>query len=165
MSTKHFFVLLLVSVMTAGCNILDRPSVPNVTTPPPYRQSQSQQAQNQLADVRAFHERETAEIADEMYVFRNREMARLTAAGKELEQELGQGNIGQGNKRESEQHQTPLHASPKAVAVKTPEQPEKWSWSNWTSRFKKKSNENETAPVAAPLASAPLVSEADSRVQ
>ena len=86
---KYFFVLLLVSTVSAGCNMLDRQATPNVTTPPPYWQSESERqlSESQLAEMRAFHEKESAKIADDMRVFRNHEMERLESAGKELEKD------------------------------------------------------------------------------
>jgi hypothetical protein len=66
----------------AGCNLLDRSPPPSIETTPPYWQPQSQ-----LEELRSFHEKESAKIADDMHVFRNHEMARLENAGKELEKD------------------------------------------------------------------------------
>ena len=82
---KHLFILLFALVMTAGCNLLERQPPPNIETTPPYWQSQSQ-----LEGLRSFHEQESAKMAkmsDDVHIVRNREMERLEAAGKELEQE------------------------------------------------------------------------------
>jgi len=86
MSIKNFFALLLIFVIMPGCHFLDQSS-PHVMTVPPYWQSQHQRMQDQLTDIRAFHEKESAEISEDMYIVRNREMERLEAAGKELEKE------------------------------------------------------------------------------
>jgi len=118
MSKKHIFVLLLLLVTTAGC-MLDRQQTPSVTTAPPYWQSQNQLAQSQVEDARAFHERESGALSEEMNVFRNREMERLAAAGKELEKERDRAE------------KPPKPAEPAPV----PAQREKWSWTNL---FKKK---------------------------
>ena len=87
--SNYFYALLLMSTLSAGCNMLDRQSPPNVTTAPPYWQSEGQRqlAENQLEEMRAFHKKESANIADDVYVFRNHEMARLENAGKELEKD------------------------------------------------------------------------------
>ena len=82
---KHLFILLVALVMAAGCNLLERQPPPNIETTPPYWQPQSQ-----LEGLRTFHEQESAKMAkmsDDVHVVRNREMERLEAAGKELEQE------------------------------------------------------------------------------
>jgi hypothetical protein len=88
----------------------------NVATTPPYWQSQNQQSQNQLAEMRAFHEQESAKMTEDMHHFRNHEVERLQAAGKELERE-------QVTQKASE---------------KTPVQKEKWSL------FKKKDKDTPT---------------------
>ena len=146
MSTKHFFVLLSLFVLTVGCKMQDRQESPNVATAPPYWQSHSQQAQNQLADMRAFHERESAKIAEEMHIFRNREMERLTAAGEELQREQ--------NKKKIEEKEERIVSQPEIIAEipepRTAESREKWSWTNPSSWFKKKERNG-----------TPLVSEAD----
>jgi hypothetical protein len=87
MHSKYLFTLLLIGAVSAGCNIMDRQPAPNVAAPPPYWQSQNRAAQSQLAEMRAFHEKESATISEEMHVFRNREIERLESAGKELEKE------------------------------------------------------------------------------
>jgi|GEM_PF-2293955 len=160
MSKQHFFILPLVLAVTAGCNMLERQSAPNVTTAPPYWQSQSQQAETQLADMRAFHERESAELSDEMHVFRNREIERLAAAGKEMERE---------NSREAGREHILHKGSTPANTPQTrarPEQREAWSWTNWTSRFKKQNKGADSfVSSAASAPSAPLVSEADRSVR
>ena len=87
--SRYFFVLLLMFAVSAGCTMLDRQSPPNVATAPPYWQSESQRqlADSQLAEMRAFHEKESAKIAEDVHVFRNHEMVRLENAGKELEKD------------------------------------------------------------------------------
>jgi len=87
MPEKCFFTLLLVFTIAPGCGLFDRQSPPSVVTPPPYLQSQNQQMHNQLAELRVFHEKESAQIAEDMHVVRNREMERLGAVGKELEKD------------------------------------------------------------------------------
>ena len=114
MSSKYLFVLLLTLVLSAGCSILDRSS-PNVATTPPYWQPHGQHAQSQFDEMRAFHEKESAKMLEDMHVFRNREMERLAKAGKELEID----------KREQEDYE------------KTLERREKW-----TSWFNKKGKES-----------------------
>jgi len=87
--SKYFFALLLMSLVSSGCNMMARQSSPNVTKAPPYWQSEGQRqlADRQLEEMRAFHEKESAKIADDMHVFRNHEMERLENAGKELERD------------------------------------------------------------------------------
>jgi len=87
MPTKHFFILSLALAVLAGCNVLDRHSPPSIAETPPYWQPQSGQERSQLADMRAFHERETARMSEDMRIVHNRELARLEAAGKELERD------------------------------------------------------------------------------
>ena len=87
MSIKHLFTLLLVFVVSAGCNLMDRQQSPNVAETPPYLQPQSELARSQLADMRAFHEKESAKMSEDIRVARNREMERLEVAGKELERD------------------------------------------------------------------------------
>lgn len=84
MPTKHFFALLLIFAMSAGCNLMDRQTPPNVAETPPYLQPRSEQTQSQLAEMRVFHEKDFAKMSDDMHVARNREMERLGSAGKEL---------------------------------------------------------------------------------
>ena len=122
MSIKHLFILLSVVTITAGCNMMDRQSTPKVATPPPYWQSQSQLEANHLAEMRAFHERKSAEMSEGVHVFRNREMERLTAAGRDLERE-----------REGNNHQP---APSRESVAKASEQRKKWSWTNLTSVFR-----------------------------
>jgi len=62
-------------------------SSPDIITVPPYWQSQNQHMQDHLAEMRAFHEKESAEMSEDIYIVRNREMERLEAAGKELEKD------------------------------------------------------------------------------
>jgi len=85
MPIKYLFTLLSVLALSAGCNLMDRPQPPNIAETPPYWQPRSELANSQLAEMRAFHERESAKISEDMRVARNREMDRLAAAGKELE--------------------------------------------------------------------------------
>jgi len=84
MSSKHLFSLLLMIIVSAGCGILDRSS-PNVAALPPYWQPQGQAAPSQFDEMRAFHDKESAKMSEDMHVFRNREMERFATAGKELE--------------------------------------------------------------------------------
>ena len=67
--------------------MLDRLKAPDLAETPPYLQSQEQLAQAQLEEMRAFHEKESAKMLEDVRVFRNGEMERLTRAGKELEKE------------------------------------------------------------------------------
>ena len=122
MPTKLFFTLTLMFAVATGCNLMDRQTPPNIAETPPYWQPQSEIAHQQLADMRAFHERETAKMSEDIQVARNREMERLEATGKELEKErLWQEDY-----------------------EKTVERREKWS--NW---FKK--TEKETKTEASPI--------------
>jgi len=72
--------------VTTGCNTTQRSS-PNVATIPPYWHSQNQQTHNQVAEMRAFHEKESEKMSEDLHVFRNREMERLEATSKELEKD------------------------------------------------------------------------------
>jgi hypothetical protein len=85
MSSKNLF-LLLMFVVSAGCTMLDR-SPPDIEAAPPYLQSHSQRTQSQLDEMRVFHDKESAKMSEDMYIFRNREMERLVSTGKELERE------------------------------------------------------------------------------
>jgi hypothetical protein len=86
MSPKCHFLLLLF-VVSAGCTILDR-RPPNLESAPPYWQPESQRVvQNQLEEMRVFHDKESAKMSEDIHVFRNREMERLAKAGKELEKD------------------------------------------------------------------------------
>ena len=64
---------------------MDRQQQPNVAETPPYLQPQSELAQSQLAEMRAFHEKESAKMAEDLRIIRNGEMERLAATSKELE--------------------------------------------------------------------------------
>ena len=112
MPKLSLFVLSLCFAVMSGCSLLDRQTPPVVTEPPPYWQSQRQQTQAQLAEMRAFHDKESADMLEDLHIVRNREMERLSAAGKEL----GKG----GNPQDDHE--------------KIPERREKW-----TSWFTKKS--------------------------
>ena len=82
---KHLFILIFAFVLATGCNLLERQPPPNIETTPPYWQPQSQ-----LEGLRTFHEQESAKMAkmsEDVHIVRNREMERLEAAGKELEQD------------------------------------------------------------------------------
>lgn len=118
MSSKYLFVLILTLILSAGCNILDR-SAPNVVTTPPYWQLQGGYTQSQFDEMRAFHEKESAKMSEDMHVFRNREMERLATAGKELEIETQRQ---EGDKKAVERRE------------------------KWTSWFNKKGKENENPP-------------------
>jgi hypothetical protein len=105
-----------------GCTVLDR-HPPNVESAPPYWQPESQRAvQNQLEEMRVFHDKESAKMSEEVHVFRNKEMDRLASAGKELEKD----------KLWQEDYE------------KTLERREKW-----TSWFKKKNKENKNETQVA----------------
>ena len=82
MPVRKYFCALLVPIMMVGCAFLEQRPAPNIANTPPYWQPQ-----NQLAELRAFHEKESAKMSDEMHVVRNREMERLEAAAKDLERE------------------------------------------------------------------------------
>ena len=118
MSTKNLFALLSVLVIVVGCKTFDWNRDPSVITPPPYWQTQSQQ--DELAEMRAFHERRSAEMSEGVNVVRNREMERMAVTGREMD-------------REMDKKQPP---SPQGKAMTTPEKRERWSWTNWTSRFR-----------------------------
>ena len=121
MSTNHFFALLLVFTVSAGCSVVDRQSSSTVAETPPYLQPRSELAQSQLADMRAFHERDTAKMTEDLRAAHNREMGAFGTAGKELERD----------KRPPEDF------------GRTPPQPEKRT--GWTSWFKKTENDNKKA--------------------
>lgn len=135
MSSKHF-ALLLIFAVSAGCT-LDRQSPPNVTAVPSYWQPQSQHEQSQLAEMRAFHESESAKMSENLHVFRNHEIERLAATGKDAEK------VETVEKVEKE----PLR---QAEPTKTAEQRKKWTSLNW---FSKKSKND-----------APLVSETSKKI-
>jgi len=117
MYTKYLFALLLVFVVSAGCTLMDKQQSPSVAETPPYLQPRSGQTQNQLAELRAFHEKDSAKISEDLRVAHNREMAKLEAAGKELERE----------KLWQEDYE------------KTQERRAKWmSWTNWFKKGDKK---------------------------
>jgi hypothetical protein len=115
MSSKYLFIPCLLVIVSAGCTVLER-QPPEVATAPPYWQSQSELAQDQLDEMRAFHDKESAKMMEEMHVFRNREMERLANAGKELERD----------KRWQEDYEKTLQRREK-----------------WTSWFKKKNKEED----------------------
>jgi hypothetical protein len=125
MSAKYRFISLLMLVMTAGCTMLDQQSPPDVKMAPPYWQSQNRPAQSQFAEMRSFHEKESAQMSEEMHRFHNHEIERLQAAGKEWEKD----------KSQQQNNAT------------TQDQKEKWSW------FKKKSKDTkkETPEVSSRL--------------
>ena len=125
MPTKYLFTLLLIFAVSAGCNLLDRQGPPNVAETPPYLQPRNELAQSQLAEMRAFHEKESAQMSEGMRATHNQEMARLEAAGKELEKD----------KRWQEDYE------------KTQERREKW-----TTWFKKK-DKNDTKSAAPVMSS------------
>jgi hypothetical protein len=87
MSSKYLFTLLLMLVVPSGCNTFERRQSPNIVAPPPYLQSQNQLVRDQLAEMRAFHEKESAKISEDMHIFHNQEIERLATAGKELEKD------------------------------------------------------------------------------
>jgi len=67
---------------------MDQQQSPNIAETPPYWQPRSELVHSQqLAEMRAFHERESAKISEDMRVARNREMDRLATAGKALERD------------------------------------------------------------------------------
>ena len=87
MPTKHLFTLLITIAVSAGCNLIDRQQPPNVSETPPYLLPQSEFTRSQLEDMRAFHEKESAKMSEDIRVARNREMERLAAVGKELDRD------------------------------------------------------------------------------
>ena len=87
MPIKYLFALLLIFALSAGCNLMDRQSPPDVAETPPYLQPRSGAAQKQLAEMRTFHENESSRMSKEMNIIHNSEMKRLEAAGKELERD------------------------------------------------------------------------------
>ena len=87
MSIKHLFVLLPMLAVLPGCNLMERQSSPNVTQTPPYLQPRSELAHSQLEEMRAFHEKESARISEDLRSAHIREMERLDATGKELEKD------------------------------------------------------------------------------
>ena len=94
--------------------MLDWQKASNLAEAPPYLQPQDQLVQNQLEEMRAFHEKESAKMLEDVRVFRNGEMERLALAGKALEKE----------RRCQEDYEKTLERRAK-----------------WTSWFKKKQNE------------------------
>jgi len=113
MCSKHLYIPLLTLVLAAGCT-LDSQQRTSVTPPPPYWQSQNQQMRDQLSEMRVFHEKESEKMSDDLHVFRNYEIERLEAAGKQLQREQ----------------------VAKQVPEQTPAKREKWSW------FKKKDKDH-----------------------
>jgi len=89
MPKKYLFFALLTLLLASGCSLEKQPA-PNVAEAPPYWLSQRERSQSQLTELRAFHEKESAEMSEDVHVFRNHEMERLAAAGKELEAESRQ---------------------------------------------------------------------------
>jgi hypothetical protein len=86
MSSKYLFLSLLF-VVSAGCTMLDR-RPPNLESAPPYWQPESQRVvQNQLEEMRVFHDKESAKMSEDIHIFRNQEIERLASAGKELEKD------------------------------------------------------------------------------
>ena len=83
MSIKYLSIPLLILTVSAGCT-RDRLSSMDIAETPPYWQSQSQLAQNQLEEMRAFHENESAKMSEDILVFRNGKTERLAATGREL---------------------------------------------------------------------------------
>ena len=112
MAIKHLFALLLVLIVSVGCNLMDRQQSPNVAETPPYWQPRSELAHSQLAEMRAFHEKETAKMSRDLRAANNREMERLEEAGKALERD----------KRWQEDYERTLERRER--------------WTNWTSWFK-----------------------------
>jgi len=86
---RRLFALLLILAASFGCNLADRQSPPNVAETPPYLQPQREltQSRQQLAEMRTFHEKESARMSESINIAHNREMEQLAAAGKELEHE------------------------------------------------------------------------------
>ena len=120
MDTKRFCVLLLCSTLASGCHMLDNQKSPDVMTAPPYWQSQSQITQDQLSEMRAFHEKESSRISEDIHVFRNREVERLAANSKEMESAKPRQAKTQNDSR-----------------TETPEQRDKWAWLNWFNKKNK----------------------------
>ena len=87
MSAKYLFALLSVLFVLAGCNLTDRQQSPSLAQTPPYLQPQSDRTQSQLAELRAFHERESAKMSEDLRVVHNREMAQLETTGKEMQRD------------------------------------------------------------------------------
>ena len=123
MPTKYFFVALLMFVLVSGCALEDKP-VSNVTVAPPYWQSHNDRTQSQLDELRAFHERESTAMTENMYIFRNHEMERLAATGEELETE---------NRRQANQENKPAPAQ---------------KWTFWFSKNKNKDDKDSTPAVS-----------------
>ena len=86
MPIKYLSIPLLILAVSAGCT-RDRLASMDIAETPPYWQSQSQLTQNQLEEMRTFHENESAKMSEELYVFRNGKMEHLAATGKELKNE------------------------------------------------------------------------------
>ena len=87
MSIKHLFFLGLVLAISAGCSVVDRQSSPGVAETPPYLQPRSELAQSQLADMRAFHEKEFAKMAEDLQTVHSREIESIGTAGKDFERD------------------------------------------------------------------------------
>jgi len=120
MSTNHLLTLLLVFAMSMGCSVMDRQPSSTVTETPPYLQPRSEQSHHQLAEMRVFHEKDTARMAEELRAAHSREMGSLVTTGKELE-------------RDQRQQDT---------SDRTQAQHEKRT--GWTSWFKKTESDNKT---------------------
>ena len=132
MSIKYLFVLLSAVVITAGCNTLYPQKAPNVTTPPPYWQTQDQLAhctttQRQLAEMRVFHDREIAEMTEGIHIVRNREMERLSATGKELEAEA--------NRQQSTSQRSNLATSQQSSPATNTATRSRWNLPDWLTNF------------------------------
>ena len=110
LSSRYFLILLLIFI-SAGCS-LERNVSLDVTSAPPYWQPQSQLAKTQLEEMSVFHDNEATKMSEDILVFRNSELERLAATGKEM-------------KNEDIQRESP----------KTPERDTKW-----TTWFKKRAS-------------------------
>jgi len=119
--SKHFFVLLFTLTLSAGCNLMERHSPPTVAETPPYLQPRSELMQSQLAEMRAFHEEESAKMSEDLRSSHNREMASLEAVRREQEMD----------KRRQEEY------------AKTLERREQ----QWASSLKKTDNGNKKSPA------------------
>ena len=81
MSTNHLFTLLLILAVSVGCGTTGRQSSSNVAETPPYLQPRSEQGKNQMADMRAFHEKDTEKMSGDLRAAHSREMAQSREMG------------------------------------------------------------------------------------
>ncbi|MDR0522686.1 MAG: hypothetical protein LBH00_12670 [Planctomycetaceae bacterium] len=84
-----YILILSVPVISAGCGLIEHRAAPNIEAPPPYLQphQSAYEPQSPLSDIRAYHDKNSAQMLQEVHIVRNSEMERLETAGAELEKE------------------------------------------------------------------------------